>query len=71
MITILDKFNDAYDEYHTLNKHLAVDEVVLFKDRVIFKQFTPKTHKWLGMKIYKVCDSKGYYKQHDSVFWQR
>ena len=40
---------------------LEVDEViVLFKVRVIFKQYIPKKHKQCGIKLYKLCNSKGY-----------
>jgi hypothetical protein len=39
---------------------LAVDEIiVLFKGRVIFKQYILKKNKWFGINIYKLCDSKG------------
>jgi hypothetical protein len=44
-----------------LTEHLAVDEViVLFKARVIFRQYIPKKHKRLGIKIFKLCDALGY-----------
>jgi hypothetical protein len=33
---------------------------VLFKGRVVFKQYIPKKHKRFGIKMYKLCDSKGY-----------
>jgi hypothetical protein len=33
---------------------------VLFKGKAIFKQYILKKHKWLGMKFYKLCDSKEY-----------
>jgi hypothetical protein len=37
---------------------MAVDEVnCSFKERVIFKQYTPNKHKCFGIKIYKLCDS--------------
>ena len=45
----------------SLTKHLAAAEIiVLFKGRVNFKQYIPKKHKWFGIKLYKLCDSKGY-----------
>jgi hypothetical protein len=59
--TIFDKLNDAYAKYYSPTKHLATDEItVLFKGRVVFKQYIPKKHKRFGIKIYKLCDSKGY-----------
>jgi hypothetical protein len=54
-----DKLSDLYAKYYSLTDHLAVDEiVVLFKDRVIFKQVIPKKHTQFGTKLYKSCDSK-------------
>lgn len=58
---IFDKLNDSYAKYYNLTVHLAVDEIiVLFIVRVIFKQCISKKHKWFGIKLYKLCDSKGY-----------
>jgi hypothetical protein len=38
-----------------------MDEViVLCKARVIFKQYIPKKHKRIGIKIHKLCDKTGY-----------
>jgi uncharacterized protein (UPF0332 family) len=38
-----------------------VDEVIVFyKARVILKQYTPKKHKSIGIKIHKLCDETGY-----------
>jgi hypothetical protein len=51
------KIMTAYGEwelnakYYSPTEHLAVDEIVLFKVRVIFKQFSPKEHRWFGTKI--------------------
>jgi hypothetical protein len=53
--------NDTYSKYYAPSEHLAVDEVmVLFKGRVIFKQYMPKKHKRVGIQIYKLCDMSGY-----------
>jgi len=30
--------------------------IVLFKGRVIFRQYIPKKHKHFDIKIYKLCD---------------
>jgi hypothetical protein len=57
---IVDKLNDAYTKYYSQTKHLAVDEIiVLFKGRVIVKHYISKKFKQCGMKLYKLCDSKG------------
>jgi hypothetical protein len=38
-----------------------VDEVImLYKGKVVFRQYIPKKHKRYGIKIYKLCDSLGY-----------
>jgi hypothetical protein len=61
MRTIFDMLNDAYVKYYNPTEHLAVDKITaLFKGRVDFKQHIPKKYKCFGIKIYKLCDSKGY-----------
>ena len=58
---IFDILNNKFCELYNPSEHLAVDEViVLFKGRVIFRQYIPKKHKRFGIKIYKLCDSLGY-----------
>ena len=58
---VFDKLSDSYAKCYSLTKHIAVDEmIVLFKDRVIFRQCIPKIDKQFGIKLYKLCDSKGY-----------
>jgi hypothetical protein len=48
-------------KYYGPTEHLAVNEIiVLFKGRVVFKQYIPKKHKLFGIKIYKFCECKGY-----------
>jgi hypothetical protein len=52
MGTISDMLNDAYAKYYSPTEHLAVDEIiVLFKGRVVFKQYIPKKHKYFGIKV--------------------
>ena len=61
MRAVFDRLNNSYAKYYSLTEHLAVDEIiVLFKGRVIFKQYIPKKYKWFGIKSYLLCDSKGY-----------
>ena len=58
---IFDTLNNKFYELYNPTEHLAVDEViVLFKGRVIFRQYIPKKHKRFGIKIYKLCDALGY-----------
>ena len=58
---IIDTLNNKFCEMYNPTEHLAVDEVVmLYKGRVVFRQYIPKKHKRFGIKIYKLCDSLGY-----------
>jgi hypothetical protein len=71
MRTIFDKLSDSYAKYYSPTEHLAIDEIiVLYKDRITFKQYIPKKHIWFGIKIYKFCDFKGYTYNIKSVFRQ-
>lgn len=58
---IFDILNEKYSELYYPEEHIAVDEViVLFKGRVVFRQYIPKKHKRFGIKIYKLNDTLGY-----------
>jgi len=52
--------SDSCDRYYSLTKHLALDEIIVSSKIVIFKQFIPEKHKQFGLKLCKLCDSKGY-----------
>jgi len=53
--------NNKFHELYNPTEHLAIDEViVLFKGRVIFRQYIPNKHKLFGIKIYKLCNTLGY-----------
>jgi len=59
--SIFDTLNNKFYELYNPTEHLAVDEViVLFKGRVIFREYIPKKHKQFGIKIYKLCNALGY-----------
>jgi hypothetical protein len=61
MRTIVDKLSDAYDKFYSPTAHLAVSEfIVLFKGRVISREYIPKKHEQVVMKIYEQCHSKGH-----------
>jgi len=63
--------NEKFSKFYSPSEHLAVHEVIVkFKGRVIFRQYIPKKHKRLGIKIYKLCDEIGY-TYDDSLFGQR
>jgi hypothetical protein len=60
MRTICDKLSDVYAKYYSVTEHVAVYKaIVLFKGRVIFKQYFPKKCKCFGIKIYNF-DSLGF-----------
>jgi hypothetical protein len=50
-----------FSKFYSPSEHLEVDEVtVKYKERVIFRQYTPKKHKHFGIKIYKLCEETLY-----------
>ncbi|KFM69921.1 PiggyBac transposable element-derived protein 4, partial [Stegodyphus mimosarum] len=58
---IFEHLKNSFKDVYEPSEELAVDEViVLFKGRVIFKQYIPKKHKRFGIKIYKLADRHGY-----------
>ncbi|PNF35735.1 hypothetical protein B7P43_G16134 [Cryptotermes secundus] len=59
--TIFDTLSDTYGKYYNPSEHLDVDEIIVkFKGRVVFRQYIPKKHKRVGIKIFKICDAAGY-----------
>ena len=59
--------NATFSKFYNPSENLATDEVtVLFKGRVIFKQYLPKKSKRFGIKIFKLCDLTGY-TRHESI----
>jgi hypothetical protein len=59
--TLFDPFSGAYVKLYSAVEHLGMNQIImLFKVRVIFKQYVPKKHKCFGIKIYKLCDITGY-----------
>jgi len=53
--------NNKFCELYNPTEQLAVDEViVLYKGRVVFRQYIPKKYKRFSNKIYKLCDSLGF-----------
>jgi hypothetical protein len=62
MKTFFDQMiNDAYAKFYRPFEHLVVDEViVLFKGKIIFKQYIPNKHKCFGIKMYRLYNITGY-----------
>ena len=58
---IFDTLKNKLCELYNPTEHLAVDQViVIYKGRVVFRQYIPKKHKRFAIKIYKLSDSLGY-----------
>jgi len=56
-----DQLRDACATFCGPSEHLAVGEAfVLFKGRVVLKQYISKEHKDFGINIYKLCNMTGY-----------
>jgi len=46
-----------FPKFYSPSEHLAVDEIiVLFKGKVIFRQYFTQETQHFGIKIYKPCD---------------
>jgi hypothetical protein len=61
MRTLSDQLNDTYAKFCSPSEHLAVDEVtVLFRRRVIFKQYIPKKNKCFAIATYELCNITSY-----------
>ena len=52
--------NKIFSKFYSPSEHLVVDEIILFKGRVIFRQYIPMKNKSFGIKIYKPFDETGY-----------
>jgi len=52
--------NKTFSKFYSLSEHLTVDEIILFKGGVNFRQYIPKKHKSIGIRIYKPFDKVGY-----------
>jgi hypothetical protein len=61
MRNLFEILNKKISKYYSPSEHLTVDEViVLYKGRVIFRQYIPKKHNCFVIKIYKLCYKNGY-----------
>jgi hypothetical protein len=57
MRTKFDKFSDLYVKYYSPTECLsAVEIIVIFKARVVIKQYMPKKYRWFGIKVYRLSD---------------
>ena len=61
MHNLFEILNTAFSKFYNPSEYLAIqDVIVLFKGRVVFRQYIPRKDKRYGVKLYKLCDSTGY-----------
>jgi ABC-type uncharacterized transport system ATPase subunit len=60
MRMIFAKISGSYAKYYSPTEHLADEVIVLFKGRVIFKQYISKKHKQFGTKSKSFVTLKRY-----------
>jgi len=61
---IFDTLSNKFCEMYNPTEHLAVDEIImLYKGKVIFRQYIPKKHKRFGIKHSQHWPSKGKQRQ--------
>jgi len=54
---IFSYLNNIHSMPNHPTENLVLDEVIVkLKGKVVFWQYTSKTHKRFGMKLYKLCD---------------
>ncbi|XP_065653040.1 piggyBac transposable element-derived protein 4-like [Hydra vulgaris] len=60
MIGLLDHLNNTMDNIYYPNKNISIDEsMMLWKGRLVFRQYVKnKRHKY-GIKFYELCESDG------------
>lgn len=59
MISVFGTLNNAEDKHNEPTEHLRADKItVLYKGRVLWKQYIPQKHKRFGIKTCVLCDSK-------------
>jgi len=58
---LIDDLNEKFCRFYTPDQVVALDEsLILWKGRLLFKQYLPAKRKRFGIKIYNVCESTGY-----------
>lgn len=57
---VLEHFNKIMEKLYTLKRELCIDEsMVLWRGRLIFRQFIKTKSKKYGVKLYELCESSG------------
>ncbi|KAM9296217.1 piggyBac transposable element-derived protein 4-like [Gastrophryne carolinensis] len=55
---LINSLSERFAEVYTPSQNLSIDEsLLLFKGRIIFRQYIPSKRARYGIKFYKLCDS--------------
>lgn len=58
---LIDDLNEKFSRFYTPEQNVALDEsLILWKGRLLFKQYLPSKRKRFGMKLYNLCENSGY-----------
>ena len=59
--SLLDDLAEKFMKFYTPFQSIALDEsLLLYKGRLLFRQYLPAKRSRFGIKIYSVCDQNGY-----------
>uniref|UniRef100_A0A8C5Q2Y3 PiggyBac transposable element-derived protein domain-containing protein n=1 Tax=Leptobrachium leishanense TaxID=445787 RepID=A0A8C5Q2Y3_9ANUR len=66
---LLDHLMARFEELYTPGQNLSVDEsLLLYKGRLVFKQYIPSKRARYGIKLYKLCESSSGYMYRFRVY---
>jgi len=58
---LIDDLSEKFQKFYTPTQDLALDEsLLLWKGRLLFRQYLPAKRARFGIKIFSVCDQNGY-----------
>lgn len=58
---LIEHLNEKFCTIYTPDQNIALDEsLILWKGRLLFKQYLPAKRKRFGIKVYNLCESSGY-----------
>ena len=57
---LIDDLNEKFGRFYTPDQNVALDEsLILWKGRLVFKQYLPAKHKRFRIKVYNLCENSG------------
>ena len=61
MRPLIDDLSEKFMKFYTPSQNIALDEsLLLFKGRLLFRQYLPAKRSRFGIKIYSISDQNGY-----------